>query len=59
MRWRRVVAIIGLVAFNLLAGGCADEGTGVAGPVPKETVPAKPGGERPTAEGKTLIPSTR
>jgi hypothetical protein len=53
MRWRRVLAIAGLVGLTMLVGGCADEGTGVAGPVPRESAPAKPGGGRPASEGKS------
>jgi hypothetical protein len=49
MRWRRVAAIMGLVGLTVMIGGCSDQGTGVAGPVPKETAPAKSGGEQPQA----------
>jgi hypothetical protein len=47
MRWRRVVAFVGLVGLTMLVGGCGSAGSGEAGPVPKETAPAKPGGDRP------------
>ena len=53
MRWRRVVAIMGLVGLTMLAGGCSDGGTGVAGPVPKETAPAKPGEDQPAGKDRT------
>ena len=53
MRWRRVVAFVGLLGLTMLVGGCGDGGTGVAGPVPKETAPAKSGGDRPAPEGET------
>jgi hypothetical protein len=53
MRWRRVGAIMGLVGLTVMMGGCPDQGTGVVGPVPKETSPVKSDGDRPAAKDKT------
>jgi hypothetical protein len=59
MRWRRFVALIVLVGLTMLVGGCGDGGTGVAGPVPKDTAPARSGEDRPAAKDKTSDSSPR
>jgi hypothetical protein len=59
MRVRRAIAFVGLLGLTMLVGGCADEGSGVAGPVPKETTPAKAGGDRPAAEATATASSPR
>jgi hypothetical protein len=52
MKRRRVVTFVGLAGLTMLVGGCADEGSGVAGPVPKEKSPARSGEDHPRAGGE-------
>jgi hypothetical protein len=56
---RFVLMFFGLIGLSFPLAGCGDGGSGEAGPIGKETAPAKTGGEQqPTSGGRTTGPST-
>ena len=56
---RLVVVLFATVGLSMPLIGCSADGSGEAGPVPRETASARTGGQPPSAGDRTTTESPR